>query len=233
MQMELLLKFVDNSRRSLEGFGAAGSDIRLDQTIFSGCAPGFEFRLAGVCDRVTKERFGVIALKLGRVIRQARPAFVDDHCMCWTTDDFVFYAALMDWSRCRGEAAGDVYIKSLSDPIRAAIGFVDMLEYELAVVQPETDATSDQHEPGGRDIPDDLISHVDAAETVPCSTQTIRNRIDDGTLRAYGPSRRVSKQEVLEKKPSLSKRSHYRVKNRTRARAESDKQHANSATKAK
>lgn len=69
-----------------------------------------------------------------------------------------------------------------------------------------------QRKPG---IPTDLITQVQAADDLGCSERTIQRRIDDGTVRGYGPKgkRKVSQGEVeakasqiLERQPRKKKR---------------------------
>ena len=65
-------------------------------------------------------------------------------------------------------------------------------------------------------IPDDLIRQERACEILACSAKTVMRRIDDGTVRGYGPKggRRVSQAEIeskrlqmLDRKPRRRNRS--------------------------
>lgn len=233
MQMDLLLKFMADARRSLEDSQVLGSQLRLDFTVHKGIAAGVDFSLSGSADRMVKERFYAIALKLGLVIRQTRPQCVDHACFRFDTDECLFYSAIMNWSGCRGEAIGDLYTRELADPIRAALGLLDLLEYELARKACVSESPAIGANDDGEPAPNDLISHVDAATLVGCSEQTIRARINEEKLRCFGATRRVSKAEVEAKRLSLRVRAHGRPKPPKAVRKGTDKQRGNNAMKSK
>ncbi|UCD76079.1 MAG: helix-turn-helix domain-containing protein [Phycisphaerales bacterium] len=62
--------------------------------------------------------------------------------------------------------------------------------------------------------PDDLLTHVEAADLADVSDRTIRRWLKDGKLRGHGSARRVSKSELREKLPELRER-RPRTPNRT------------------
>ena len=66
--------------------------------------------------------------------------------------------------------------------------------------------------------PQDLISQESAAELLGCSDRTIRRRIEEGALTAYGPDRQLSEAEVVEKKLQLFKRKPRSVGKRRKTR---------------
>ncbi len=214
LQTELLMEIVNDAIQTLDELAPHGRDIRLDSTIGKGIATGFEFRVTGGGDRVTKEAFEDLARSVGIVLQEWLPPRMSEHCQAWSSPEFVFFEALMTWARARGEgASSEVYYRSLYDPIRAAKGLLRLMKSELRLQQVRDQAPAMQARPKDPSVsaePDDLISRVDAAEIVKCSEQTIRNRIKSGILKTYGPHGRVSKKEVEEKRLSLRQRSHAR-----------------------